>query len=158
MVEVIPPTLSKYKGEGGSDVFSVKYFQKEAYLCQTSQLYLEAAVPVVGSCYCVLPSFRAEKSRTVRHLTEYSHAEAELPFFDLDDLMDHLESLIRFVNKRVKESEIIQEIKLTNPDAEINYLSEEPFLRYTYKEYVDELKKLGITKEGTDNEFYTHDE
>lgn len=158
MIEVIPPVIVKYKGEGGSEVFNIDYFGSDAYLSQTSQLYLEAASPAVGDCFCVLPSFRAEKSKTPRHLTEYTHVEGELNFVTFDDLLDHLEGVLKHIDRKVGDSGILEEIQKHNPDANIYRLPNEPFVRMTYAEYIEKLKEYGITKEGTNNEYYTADE
>lgn len=159
MIEVVPPVIVKYKGEGGSEVFNVDYFGSPAYLSQTNQLYLEAASPAVGDCFSVLPCFRAEPSRTVRHLTEYTHIEAELNFVTFDDLLDHLEAMLKHIDAEVKKSGILAEIRQYHKDVQIYELDqEERFARFTYAEYVEKLKEYGITKEGTENEYYTADE
>lgn len=80
--EIFPPSFVGNQCEGGATLFKLKYPARDtgdvdAYLTQSSQFYLEMAVPAVGDCYCIAPSFRAERSHTRRHLTEFLHAEAE---------------------------------------------------------------------------------
>jgi len=91
------PMFTPVKGEGGSDVFEVKYFGKKVYLPQTWQLYAEAGIHALEKIYCIAPSFRAEKSKTSRHLTEYWHAETETAWQDLDGLMKLAEDMVSHV-------------------------------------------------------------
>lgn len=146
-VEIVPPTLIEFKGEGGSEVFEVDYFGKKVFLTQTSQLALEVGVPALGDCFCIMPSYRAEKSSTVRHLTEYTHAEAELSFITLDELMDHVEAMIRHMDKKIKDSGIMKEVfaHCTKPNPYV--IEDKPFLRIKHSDYIKELKAMGITKE-----------
>ena len=95
--EVQVPTLTSAAVEGGSTLFEVKYFDEKAYLTQSWQLYAEALVSSVGSIYTVAPSFRAEKSRTRRHLTEYWHVEAESPWCDLNCIIEVEEQLLSHI-------------------------------------------------------------
>src|SRR5436309_8132958 len=86
--EVHVPSLTSAAVEGGATLFEVKYFDQKAYLTQSWQLYAEALIASVGPIYTVAPSFRAEKSRTRRHLTEYWHVEAEAPWCDLNCIIE----------------------------------------------------------------------
>src|SRR5436309_9583525 len=95
--EVHVPTLTSAAVEGGATLFEVKYFDQKAYLTQSWQLYAEALIASVGRIYTVAPSFRAEKSRTRRHLTEYWHVEAEAPWCDLNCIIEVEEQLLSYI-------------------------------------------------------------
>src|SRR5712675_2387559 len=95
-----PPILTPAACEGTSTLFPVDYFDEQAYLTQSGQLYIEATAMALGKVYSFGPTFRAEKSKTRRHLTEFWMVEPEVAYGTLDDLMELAEGLLTFLVKR----------------------------------------------------------
>ncbi len=148
--EVSPPMFISAAVEGGSTLFGLKYFDQDLFLTQSSQLYLEILIFGLEQVYCIAPSFRAEKSRTIRHLTEYWHIEGEWPFADMNDLMEFEEGLMEHVCKRVAEK---CQREFAELGADINKLAKVtvPFPRITYAEAIERLKsKNPVLKWGDD--------
>jgi len=141
--EVQMPTLINAACEGGSTLFEVKYFDQKAYLTQSWQLYAEAVIASLGKIYTIAPSFRAEKSRTRRHLTEYWHLEAEAPWCDLEGIMKVQDELITHLCQTLGR-EASEELKELGRDPEDVLKVRAPFQRITYDEAVEMLQKAGV--------------
>ena len=135
------PIFQAVQCEGGSELFSVDYFgKKDVFLGQTWQLYAEPAIFALEKIYTISPSFRAEKSKTSRHLTEYWHAEMEMAWAEFDDIMDHGEKLIKHIVKKVLEKHL-EELKLLERDiSKLKPVLEKPFVRMTYDDALKILK------------------
>jgi len=135
--KISPPAFVQTQVEGGSTLFELDYYGEKTYLTQSSQLYLETGIPSLGNVYCIEKSFRAEKSLTRRHLSEYTHVEAELDFIDFDDLLDHLEEMIsRVITTIMEDKEIAGYIKELNPEFKA---PTRPFKRMRYSDAIDWL-------------------
>jgi len=141
------PIIIPGGAEEGPTLFEIKYFNEKMYLTQTWQLYAEAAMFGLEKIYTIAPSFRAEKSKTSRHLTEYWHAEVEATWINLYELMDLCEGLIKHVIKKVlKENK--KELKLLERDIKIlEPVLKKKFPRINYSEAIEILKKKGMKVE-----------
>ncbi len=131
--EVHVPSLTSAAVEGGATLFEVKYFDEKAYLTQSWQLYAEALIASVGRIFTVAPSFRAEASRTRRHLTEYWHVEAEAPWCDLDGIMKVEEELLTHMLLKLVET-CRSELELFGRKIEDLEQVRPPFPRIAYDE------------------------
>jgi asparaginyl-tRNA synthetase len=149
-IEIQVPIIVGTACEGGSTLFEVKYFDQKAYLTQSWQLYAEAAIAAVGKCFTVAPSFRAEKSRTRRHLTEYWHLEAEEPWCDLEGIMRTQEELLTHICHSLAEK-AGEELKFFKRDPEQLVEIKPPFKKITYDEAVKILQEEGIKFEWGDD-------
>ncbi len=143
VLEMTPPVLSGNAAEGGAEAFEIDYFGRPGYLSQTAQLYLEALLFPHERVYALTPSFRAEKSRTPRHLTEYLHLEVELAWCDLSELLEFIERMVvatvhAVAERRPKELEL-----LGRPPAELLAL-EAPFPRLEYAKAIEQLAAQGF--------------
>ena len=143
VLETTPPVLSGNAAEGGAEAFQIDYFGRPGYLSQTAQLYLEALLFPNERVYALTPSFRAEKSRTPRHLTEYLHLEVELAWCDLAALLAFEERMIVDVAHAVAERRPAELAALGRPPEELRAL-EAPFPRLRYAEAIDRLAAQGF--------------
>lgn len=137
--EFDPPIFQPTQSEGGSTLFHVKYFKDRMYLSQSWQLYAEAAVFALEKIYDVSPTFRAEKSRTSRHLTEFWMAEMEVAWMKLDELTEVAKEEIRFIIKKVLE---VNRKELTILERDIKLLEKYAKAKYPTIKYAEALKIL----------------
>ncbi len=136
------PIFQAVQCEGGSELFSVNYFdKKDVFLAQTWQLYAEPAIFALEKIYTISPSFRAEKSKTSRHLTEYWHAEMEVAWANFKDIQDYGEKLIKHIVKAVLEKNKVELEILGRDWKKLVPTVEKPFVRMTYTEALKILKE-----------------
>ena len=142
--KVDSPILTPNACEGTSNLFETQYTEEEkAYLSQSGQLYLEPAAAALGKVYCFGPTFRAEKSKTRRHLTEFWMVEPEMAFATLEDYLDVAEGMVSYVAQQVLEK---NRIELQTIERDVSKLEAivAPFPRLSYDDAVDFLQNNGF--------------
>ena len=137
------PILTANAAEGTSTLFETDYFGDKAYLSQSGQLYLEPAAAAFGKVYCFGPTFRAEKSKTRRHLTEFWMVEPEVAFLDFDGLQALAEEFIEYIVGRVLER-CPEALKQLERDVTKLENVKRPFPRITYREAIELLASKGM--------------
>ena len=135
-----PPILTPAACEGTTTLFPVDYFEEQAFLTQSGQLYIEATAMALGKVYSFGPTFRAEKSKTRRHLTEFWMVEPEVAFAGLDDIMELAENFISFIVQRVLERRRA-ELQTIGRDVAKLETVKPPFPRISYDEAVQRLQQ-----------------
>ncbi len=150
------PIFTPNACEGTTTLFETEYFGSKAYLTQSGQLYMEAGAMAFGKVYCFGPTFRAEKSKTRRHLTEFWMIEPEVAYLDLDGDMDLAEDFIAYIVQSVLENRRA-ELELIERDIAPLEKVTKPFPRISYDAAVDILKKKNIEFE-YGNDFGAPDE
>jgi asparaginyl-tRNA synthetase len=146
VLEMTPPILTGNAAEGGAEAFQFDYFGRPGYLSQTAQLYLEALLFPHERVYALTPSFRAEKSRTPRHLTEFLNLEVELAWCDFAGLLDFIERMMVDVLHTVAKRRTKELTLLGRPPEELLAIRA-PFDRIRYSEAIERLQKLGFPVE-----------
>ncbi|MEQ9715627.1 MAG: asparagine--tRNA ligase [Candidatus Asgardarchaeia archaeon] len=141
--EISPPILTFTAVEGGATLFKVDYFGSEAYLSQSAQLYLEVMIFSLEKVWSLTPSFRAEKSRTPRHLTEYWHLEAEAAWMDMNQLMELEENLITYMTQKTIErgADLLEFLGVNIDDLK---KVRPPFKRMSYDKAIEILQDMGF--------------
>ena len=141
-VRIDTPILTGAIGEHAGTLFETDYFGDSAYMAQTGQLYVEAACPAFRRVYCFGPTFRAEKSKTRRHLTEFWMVEPEVAFADSNENMELQEQFVSYIVGRALER-CQEELKVLERDTSMLEQVTPPFPRMSYTQAVERLKELG---------------
>jgi asparaginyl-tRNA synthetase len=139
------PILTPTSCEGTTNLFELDYFgERKAYLTQSGQLYAEAGALAFGKVYCFGPTFRAEKSKTRRHLTEFWMVEPEVAYCDLDGDMELAEQFVSYIVGRVLERRGAELKTLERDTAKLERAAEAPYPRISYDEAIERLKSKGV--------------
>lgn len=142
--KVDPPILTGSSPEGGSELFHTKYFEEDAYLSQSGQLHLEAAAMALGKVFSFGPTFRAEKSKTRRHLIEFWMIEPEMAFYDHEDSLKVQENYVAYIVQSVLKNCQV-ELKVLGRDVSRLEKIQAPFPRITYDDALKLLHEKGFT-------------
>ncbi|MDV2580801.1 asparagine--tRNA ligase [Alkalibacillus haloalkaliphilus] len=142
-VKVDPPILTGASAEGTTELFHTKYFDEDAYLSQSGQLYMEAAAMALGRVFSFGPTFRAEKSKTRRHLIEFWMIEPEMAFMDHEESLQMQEEYVAYVVQSVLENCKVELETLERDTAQLEKIKA-PFPRITYTEAIQFLKDQGF--------------
>jgi asparaginyl-tRNA synthetase len=139
------PILTPTSCEGTTNLFEIDYFgERKAYLTQSGQLYAEAGALAFGKVYCFGPTFRAEKSKTRRHLTEFWMVEPEVAYFNLDDDMRLAEDFVSYILSRVIDRRA-EDLKTLERDvSKLEKAAAKPYPRITYDEAIERLSAKGL--------------
>jgi len=148
-INVDAPIFTPNACEGTTTLFETDYFDDKAYLTQSGQLYMEAAAMALGKVYCFGPAFRAEKSKTRRHLTEFWMVEPEVAWADLDDNMALIEEFVSALVARVLDRRR-EELKILERDTKLLENVTPPFPRVHYNDAAKELQSKGTFEWGGD--------
>ncbi len=142
-VKVDPPILTGSAPEGTTELFATKYFDEDAYLSQSGQLYMEAAAMALGKVFSFGPTFRAEKSKTKRHLIEFWMIEPEMAFVEFEENLQVQENYVSFIVQSVLKNCKIELNTLGRDTSKLEQIKA-PFPRITYDEAIDFLKEKGF--------------
>lgn len=143
-VKIDPPILTGSSAEGTTELFHTKYFDEEAYLSQSGQLYMEAAAMAFGKVFSFGPTFRAEKSKTRRHLIEFWMIEPEMAFVDHEESLEIQEQYVSFIAQNVLENCKL-ELDILERDTTKLEAIKAPFPRISYDDAIKLLKEKGFT-------------
>jgi len=151
-IEITTPKIIGSASEGGANLFSLDYFGKQAYLAQSPQLYKEQMTIGLERVFEIASFYRAEKSHTGRHLSEFTSVDIEAAFMDYTDVMNVLEDLVlntfKYISENCKEEQEILGNKITIPNS--------PFKKITYSEALEELNKKNVKLEFGDDLLDSH--
>jgi asparaginyl-tRNA synthetase len=141
--QVDPPILTPSSCEGTTNLFHTKYFEEDAFLTQSGQLYMEAAAMALGKVYSFGPTFRAEKSKTRRHLIEFWMIEPEMVYVSHEENMDVQEAFVKHIVSHILTHCKIELQTIERELAPLEAILAQPFPRITYDEAIERLQKMG---------------
>lgn len=141
--EASPPFMVSTAAEGGSTLFKVPFFDEEVYLTQSSQFYLETMIFSLENVFTISPSFRAEKSRTWRHLTEYWHGEVEAAWLHNEEMMQVEEQMIEYIVQEVVKNNA-EDLQTHGRDIEFLKRIKAPFKRIRYADLMKMTEQWGL--------------